>query len=143
MAEVRPIDANALMEQLRRKLKSGKTSAYLSNREQGWDEAIKSVMSMVHNQHSTLDCAPVRLGLERKDEAGEWISVKDRLPDIERDYGEHVFSADLLVATPDGLGVAYYCHTTKQWIDALFQDEIIEACYWQPLPEPPKEGDNA
>lgn len=62
MADVRLIDANALMKQLRHKLKGTKRFVYLSNREQGWDEAIKSIMSIVHDQHSVLDYEPVRHG---------------------------------------------------------------------------------
>lgn len=92
MAEVRPIDANALMEQLRRKLKSGKTSAYLSNREQGWDEAIKSVMSMVHNQHSTLDYELVRHGKwelwEDDSEAEAWLQCSECGRKVALDYDE-------------------------------------------------------
>lgn len=71
-----------------------------------------------------------------------WIPVTERLPDVEREYAEYAYSAELLVNTPDGLEVAYYCHGTKEWHDARFEDEIIEVTDWMPLPYK-KENNNA
>lgn len=61
---------------------------------------------------------------------GDWISVKDRLPDED---------VDVLVS--NGLGIevaAYTTNPTRRWY-GMFGNTVY-AQYWMPLPEPPKEG---
>ena len=67
-----------------------------------------------------------------------WISVKDRLPDIDKYYGDCMYSADVFVYDGSRRGEGYYCHKTNMWHNS-FDEEIIKVTHWMPLPEPPKE----
>lgn len=68
-----------------------------------------------------------------------WISVEERLPEVDKRYGEYEYSAELLVY--DGLRrrSAYYCHTSGVWYDSRYEDDTFEVTHYMPLPEPPKE----
>lgn len=68
-----------------------------------------------------------------------WISVDERLPEVDARYDEYEYSAELIVYDGSQKRVAYYCHTTKEWRDSRYEDDIIEVTHWMPLPEPPKE----
>ena len=76
-------------------------------------------------------------------DAQKWISVEERLPEVDARYGEYEYSVELLVY--DGLRrrAAYYCHTTKLWHDSWYEDDTIEVTHWMPLPEQPKEVKDA
>lgn len=69
----------------------------------------------------------------------EWISVKDRLPGIDKRIGDHVYSADMLVYDGSRRQEAYYCHTTNEWYNS-YDEELIRVTHWMPLPEPPEEA---
>ena len=64
--------------------------------------------------------------------APRWVSVEERLPEQRDAY---------LVATEDGdVYDAEFIPSVKQWwID---DDLRLDVTHWQPLPEPPKEGEN-
>ena len=68
-----------------------------------------------------------------------WISVEERLPEVDKRYGEYEYSAELLVY--DGLRrrSAYYCHTSGVWYDSRYEDDTFEVTHYMPLPELPKE----
>ena len=73
-----------------------------------------------------------------------WIPVKEKLPDIDPDavYSDCMYSQELFVFDGKQLAAAYYCHTTKQWHDSRYEDDILNVKYWAqpiPLPEAPKE----
>lgn len=70
-------------------------------------------------------------------QAGEWISVKDRLP--EDDYPVIVFTKDLTVLLPIRMG--YYENKENEWHDAA-EGYYIPVSYWMPLPEQPQEGES-
>lgn len=72
-------------------------------------------------------------------DAQRWISVEERLPEVDKCYGGYEYSAELLVY--DGLRrrTAYYCHTSGVWYDSRYEDDTFEVTHWTPLPEPPKE----
>ncbi len=65
----------------------------------------------------------------------KWISVKDRLPEVDVEilffcgtrirFGEYVWY---------GLNEGDY-----RWRDAVFGDYLIDITHWMPLPEPPKD----
>jgi len=58
----------------------------------------------------------------------EWISIKDKLPEI---------NEEVLVMDRDFMDFAYY-NSEGQWIDREFID-LDDVTHWMPLPEPPKE----
>ena len=72
--------------------------------------------------------------------APRWISVEERLPEVDKRYDGYEYSAELLVY--DGLRrrAAYYCHTSGVWYDSRYEDDTFEVTHWMPMPEPPKEG---
>ena len=72
---------------------------------------------------------------------GEWVSVKDRLPEK---------SEDVLIINNCGLYLVLRFSTKYQLFNAYDnqneesarQCAITSVIHWMPLPEPPKEGDN-
>lgn len=59
----------------------------------------------------------------------EWISVEDRMPNIEDEYLVVSFSG--VVTTMDWMD--------SEWVSNIFPDEkITTVTHWMPLPEPPK-----
>ena len=63
-----------------------------------------------------------------------WISVEERLPEVDKRYGGYEYSAELLVY--DGLRrrAACYCHTSGVWYDSRYEDDTFEVTHWMPLP---------
>ena len=63
---------------------------------------------------------------------GDWISVKDRLPEKRGDY---------LIYNTDGIVWPYwYNPEDKRWYDNCgYLTESVT--HWMPLPEPPKKGE--
>lgn len=61
---------------------------------------------------------------------GEWVSVKDRLPEKNGDY---------ITYDRDGtVWPHFFTASSKVWEDALgFSTELVT--HWMPLPKPPKE----
>lgn len=63
-----------------------------------------------------------------------WISVKERLPDID---------AEVLIVTGEGLyDVAQYSGADRFWTlerNPLAWVTVADVTHWMPLPEPPKE----
>lgn len=89
-----------------------------------------------------LDVDYYKLKLENLPQNG-WISVKDRLPDVEGFY---------LTYTPDGnwSGVLHYSvkYQAFNTYDTLTPEEaqvvkLTDITHWMPLPEPPKEDEDA
>ena len=82
--------------------------------------------------------------------ANQWISVKDRLPEemqdksINSDWSEELRPSDnvLILTTGGSYDVAWYSHAFDDWTtgNEKHSYENWEVAYWQPLPEPPKEG---
>lgn len=78
-----------------------------------------------------------------------WISVKDRMPDTPEEGLNVMYSDCCLVCDEFGwCGMAYYITDgQKSWwefADAQNKNKIdwTEVSHWQPLPEPPKDGDS-
>jgi len=76
-----------------------------------------------------------------------WISVKDRLPEaVEEDVnGKITFSDFVLVYLVYDDGFTYItvdkCNPDKKcWLHEI-PSEGCKVTHWQPLPEPPKDGD--
>lgn len=70
---------------------------------------------------------------------GEWISIKERLPE------ELTEVMVFMEATPQGVFMAFL--ENGKWLDGysgkgivLMQQELVT--HWMPLPEPPKEDDH-
>ena len=74
---------------------------------------------------------------------GGWISVKDRLPD-EEDYRSCHENWDGCVIWTNGsdIGLGWYYTSTGNWAD-IYDCGIDDVTHWMPLPEPPKEDNDA
>jgi hypothetical protein len=71
----------------------------------------------------------------------QWISVDDRLPGSEKEvlvWYKYTWDAGF---TSYGFGINVWYSNAKQWRDGCLL-KGVEVLYWQPLPEPPKDGDN-
>lgn len=70
----------------------------------------------------------------------QWISVNDRLPELEKDvlvWYRYTWGAGF---TSYRFGISKYYSNIKRWYEGYLPKDI-EVLYWQPLPEPPKDGD--
>ena len=80
-----------------------------------------------------------------------WISVKDKLPEEMQDksaksgWSEEIRPSDsVLILTAGGLyDVAWYSYAYEDWTtdNESYSYEKKEVAFWQPLPKPPKDGD--
>ena len=80
----------------------------------------------------------------------EWISVKDRLPELNEpligynDENEKVILIENYKATvlafDEKIGIFKAQYNSRGWseIASHFQNGIVKPLYWMPLPEPPK-----
>ena len=90
---------------------------------------------------STIDVQPVN----------QWISVKDELPDEMQDksiysrWSEEIRPSDsvLVLTTGGSYDVAWYSYVYNDWTtdNEAHTYKSWEIAFWQPLPEPPKDGD--
>jgi hypothetical protein len=83
----------------------------------------------------------------------EWISVKDRLPDIKDKTKNSSVSEDVLTIDSDGLmfvaylnyyGISEYrtkeeCSWSEQSTGCGCCSEALDITHWMSLPQPPKE----
>jgi hypothetical protein len=62
-----------------------------------------------------------------------WISVNDRLPEID---GEYIVSNGSMVGVAyyENIGIEYQFH--REDYDSFYHNDVT---HWQPLPKPPKE----
>jgi hypothetical protein len=70
----------------------------------------------------------------------QWISVKDRLPEPEKEvlvWYRYTWGAGF---TSYRFGISRWYANIKRWYEGCLPKDI-EVLYWQPLPEPPKDGD--
>lgn len=71
----------------------------------------------------------------------QWISVKDRLPEPEKEvlvWYRYTWGAGF---TAYRFGISRWYANIKRWYEGCLPKDI-EVLYWQPLPEPPKEGEH-
>ena len=80
----------------------------------------------------------------------EWISVKDRLPEIEFEDNQHQASIMVLATTCGGIlfGYFYIYKYNGTWEFVSYDEDMdfdrcVTVTHWMPLPEPPKEDSNA
>lgn len=65
----------------------------------------------------------------------KWISVKDKLPDLDSElFGE--FSGDVLLWNGKDYAVGYYCDLLY-WMSYDEEFKASEVTHWMPLPPPP------
>jgi hypothetical protein len=79
--------------------------------------------------------------------SGDWISCKDRMPEaVEEDVnGKIAFSKSVLVYLVYDNGFTYITNDrfrvdSKSWLHEI-PGEGCKVTHWQPLPEPPKDGE--
>lgn len=66
----------------------------------------------------------------------DWISVKDRLPEVWRN-DETAELVNYMIYSPDfGVDIGNYHAKAKKWLCMALPCTVT---YWAPLPEPPKE----
>lgn len=77
-----------------------------------------------------------KLTLDNMPTVGDWISVKDRLPEEKGEY---------IVFDGDDVFGAYYDAYDRRWTDTTEGYFEFRVTHWRPMPEPPKEvsGDDA
>ena len=119
---MRLIDADALQEALTRK------KAGIANQRwtEGFNAAISKAKSMV-SCAKTIDAEPIRTTMS------EWISVKDRLPEL---------LDEVLLFTSEGdifAGVFFERHENYT-VAGDYHRFFYDVTHWMPLPEPPNEG---
>jgi hypothetical protein len=66
----------------------------------------------------------------------EWISVKDRLPDIGEEYN---VVWDLKDGGAPVSTTVQWDAIRKIWFDETYPDGVPDILFWMPLPEPPKQ----
>jgi hypothetical protein len=69
-----------------------------------------------------------------------WISVKDGLPESEKEVLVWYKYTWGVASTSYGFGINRWYSNVKQWREGCLL-KGVEVLYWQPLPEPPKDGD--
>jgi hypothetical protein len=72
--------------------------------------------------------------------ADRWISVKDRLPEPKKEvlvWYRYTWGAGF---TSYRFGVSKWYSNIKRWYEGCLPKDF-EVLYWQPLPEPPKDGE--
>jgi hypothetical protein len=70
----------------------------------------------------------------------QWISVKDRLPEPEKEVLVWYRYTWGDAPTSYGFGINRWYSDTKRWREGCLL-KGVEVLFWQRLPEPPKEGD--
>lgn len=73
--------------------------------------------------------------------ANQWVSVKDRLPEPEKEvlvWYRYTWGAGF---TAYRFGISRWYSNIKRWYEGCLPKDI-EVLYWQPLPEPPKDGES-
>ena len=68
-----------------------------------------------------------------KESKMEWISVKDRLPDIDNEY---IVALDFLEVKSTTMN---FMSMPSKWYTMSSIDVSKRVTHWMPLPEPPKE----
>ena len=69
-----------------------------------------------------------------------WISIKDRLPEPEKEvliWYRYTWGAGF---TSYRFGISKWYSNIKRWYEGCLPKDF-EVLYWQPLPEPPQDGD--
>lgn len=100
------------------------------NYAKGYDAALGRVLIAVREVPPVTDVQPVN----------RWISVEDRLPESRKEvlvWYRYTWGNG---STSYGFGISWWHSNAKQWRDGCLL-KGVEVLYWQPLPEPPKEGD--
>ena len=70
----------------------------------------------------------------------KWISVEDRLPEPEKEvlvWYRYTWGAGF---TSYRFGISRWYSNIKRWYEGCLPKDI-DVLYWQPLPEPPKDGE--
>ena len=70
----------------------------------------------------------------------EWISVKDKLPELVHEvdrYGPVWSTPHVLCYVQDIFVVGYFDHQVEHWYNSCPDELLLDVTHWMPLPEPP------
>lgn len=75
-----------------------------------------------------------------REKAPQWISVRDRLPEVWKNEKDDVL-VNYMIYSPDfGVDIGNYHATAKRWLCMSLPCTVT---HWMPLPEGPEEGDKS
>jgi hypothetical protein len=92
----------------------------------------------------TIDPKSLRHSLRHKEEKKEWISVKDRLPDVFDEvlvydtFSNTSISIAWRETTPRKNGIVDWYWNSQM----SYPEDLTHVTHWMPLPKPPKETHN-
>ena len=98
-----------------------------------WDCGYNTAMAEMQEFIKQLPAADVQ-------PVPQWISVDDRLPESEKEvlvWYRYTWGA---APMSYGFGINRWYSNAKQWRDGCLL-KGVKVLFWQPLPEPPKDGD--
>lgn len=104
----------------------------------------KNIITVQTKEYGSIEVIPVDtiadIELADVQSVPRWISVKDRLPEPEKDvlvWYRYTWGAGF---TSYRFGISKWYSNIKRWYEGyLPKDSVV--LYWQPLPESPKDGD--
>ena len=124
------INKTKFEELMRKKARSNFDLYYADRSKHYHDKAIGySIAADEAHDFPSADVHPVK-----------WISVKDGLPEPEKDvlvWYRYTWGAGF---TSYRFGISRWYSNIKRWYEGCLPKDI-DVLYWQPLPEPPKDGE--
>lgn len=82
-------------------------------------------------------CRIIREAADAIENQTEWISVKDRLPEVPKGRVAQV-SRTVVCYCDDGYVYGFYWYSKRKWLlESVYGFRPINVTHWMPLPDPP------
>jgi len=108
---------------------NGKDTSYY------WNQDFKQWHKHQYSPKITMPAGLVWLDESPAD--GDWISVKDGLPEVEKSE----YSIDVLTISDYGVKIGFCDIGRKEWWLTTDSDEMLHnVTHWMPIPAPPKQS---